>query len=259
MGSSLRSGPKTKRAAGLRLLVTGCAGCPHAAQQGRREGCDPGEACVRALSGRLIDRFFRRMPGLAADYLEDGYWERRAIAARHASVARLEPLLRDPDEVVRRVAAGRVPVEWLDGLTADRDREVRILVAERLAVDRLGWAAVDVDYRVRQVAAQRMPVAQLPRLAMDADREVRKIVARRLPPFALALLAADADAEVRREACARMLPAQAALMLADEDWTVRLAAAERAPREALQGRLRAEPEALVRERIAERCACSDHE
>jgi LRV protein FeS4 cluster len=75
--------------------------------------CKPGACCVTAASGRQIDRFFRAHPGFAADYTQDGFWERGAIAARYLPASQLQPLLTDPDEAVRRVLAYRVPLEWL--------------------------------------------------------------------------------------------------------------------------------------------------
>jgi hypothetical protein len=46
----------------------------------------PGDACIRAHSGRQIDRFLRANPELAINYLSDIFWERRAIAVRYAPV-----------------------------------------------------------------------------------------------------------------------------------------------------------------------------
>ena len=65
--------------------------------------CKPGDCCVAAESGRQIDRFFRAHPLYAADYTQDSFWERRAIAARYLPPHHLRPLLTDPDEAVRRV------------------------------------------------------------------------------------------------------------------------------------------------------------
>jgi hypothetical protein len=96
--------------------------------------CKPGDCCVVAESGRQIDRFFRAHPAYAADYTQDGFWERRAIAARYLPPEQLRPLLTDPDEAVRRVLAYRVPLEWLLELRGDTDREVRITVADRTLV-----------------------------------------------------------------------------------------------------------------------------
>ena len=70
--------------------------------------CQPGRACVHDRYARRIDRFFAWHPYLAADYLEHPYFEVRAIAARHAPVFRLPPLLDDPDETVRWSAAARL-------------------------------------------------------------------------------------------------------------------------------------------------------
>jgi len=182
-----------------------CAACPHRALLSAGH-CVPGDICLIANSGRQIDRFLRRNPQFAEANLADGFWERRAIAARHAPLEALRQRPRDEDEVVRRVVASRLPVDELDDYLHDSDREVRMTVANRLAPQRLNALIGDADYLVRLQVAKRLPHGQLPRMAQDEDREVRKEVARRLPPFALGLMAQDEDAEVRRIVAERMLP-----------------------------------------------------
>jgi hypothetical protein len=209
-----------------------CTVCPHRALLAAGK-CVPGDICLTAQSGRQIDRFLRRNPQVAEDYLDDGFWERRAIAARYAPLEAVRKLPRDADEVVRRVVASRLPIGELDEYLHDTDREVRMTVAERIAPERLSALIGDEDYLVRLQAAKRLPHGQLRRMAGDDDREVRKEVARRLPPFALSLMAKDEDAEVRRIVASRMLPDEVAQMLVDDDWLVRLEAAQRAPLEAI--------------------------
>jgi len=126
--------------------------------------CKPGDCCVVAESGRQIDRFFRAHPEYAADYTQDSFWERRAIAARYLPVHHLRPLLTDPDEAVRRVLAYRVPQEWLLELCNDTDREVRITVTDRLPEQQLELMAEDTDYLVRVYVAKRLPTGRLFRL-----------------------------------------------------------------------------------------------
>lgn len=247
MASSSPASSKPTRPSGLRLLITGCDGCIHHHTLRPAGQCDPQDACVRAMSGRLIDRFFRRNPERAASYLGDPFWERRAIACRYAPLAALEPLLADRDEVVRRVVAYRAPAQWLVRLIQDPDRDVRIIVAEHLPAQGLAWAALDADYRVRLVAAQRLPAGKLMSLAADPDREVRKAVARRLPPFALERLLADPDPEVRWAACERLAPETAIPLLGDDDWRVRHAAVERVPVAYLADMAEGDPDPLVRE------------
>jgi hypothetical protein len=207
-----------------------CTRCPHRAllEQG---GCVPGDICIKANSGRQIDRFLRRHPEYAEHALNDDFWERRAIAARYASLEAVLKQPRDEDEVVRRVVASRLSPVDLSDYIRDSDREVRMTVAERLPPDALGSLIADEDYLVRLQVARRLPHGQLPKMAQDPDREVRKEVARRLPSFALRRMANDEDAEVRRIAASRMLPEDAAAMLVDEDWLVRLEASQRAPLE----------------------------
>lgn len=216
------------------VMRADCSVCPHRALLAEGK-CVPGDICLTAQSGRQIDRFLRRNPQVAQDYLNDGFWERRAIAARYAPLELMRQMPRDTDEVVRRVVASRLPIDELDGYLHDTDREVRMTVAERIAPERLTAFIGDEDYLVRLQAAKRLPHGQLRRMAGDEDREVRKEVARRLPPFALGMMARDEDAEVRRIAAARMLPADAAKMLADSDWVVRLEAAQLAPLENIAG------------------------
>lgn len=77
-----------------------CAHCPLYPSFLEAGRCQPGEACIRAHSGRQIDRFLRRNPDEAEHYLDDIFWERRAIAARHAPVDRIFRLKRDRKSVV---------------------------------------------------------------------------------------------------------------------------------------------------------------
>lgn len=121
------------------------------------EGCKPGDVCILAQSGRQIDRFLKRHPGLAGHYIADEFWERRAIAARYLPTNLLRPLLNDPDEAVRRVLAYRVPLDWLLELRQDSDREVRVTVADRLPETQLELMADDLDYLVRAYVAKRLP------------------------------------------------------------------------------------------------------
>jgi hypothetical protein len=235
------------------VVLADCSACPHRAllEKGR---CVPGDVCVTAHSGRQIDRFLRRNPQFAEDYLSDGFWERRAIAARYAPLESVRMLPMDADEVVRRVVVSRLAKDELGDYLRDPDREVRMTVANRLAPEDLSALLGDQDYLVRLQVAKRLPHGQLRRMAEDEDREVRKEVARRLPPFALSLMMKDADAEVRRIVAQRMLPDDATKMLADGDWVVRLEAVQRAPLEAVAGMVDdAEPDVrvAVRQRLNE--------
>lgn len=111
-----------------------CAACPHSALLCAQR-CEPGDRCVRAHSGRQIDRFFRVNPEFATTYLKDNFWERRAIAVRYAPLECIPPLMHDPDEVVRRTVVTRLPPGELKAMTRDPDREVRITVAQRIDAD----------------------------------------------------------------------------------------------------------------------------
>ena len=69
-----------------------CAACEHAALR-EAAGCEPGRVCLQDAYARRIDRFFARHPHLAAQHLGHGYFEVRAIAARHADVFHLPALI----------------------------------------------------------------------------------------------------------------------------------------------------------------------
>jgi Mg/Co/Ni transporter MgtE len=235
------------------VMLADCSACAHRALLAD-DKCVQGDICITAQSGRQIDRFLRRNPQFAPDYLNDGFWERRAIAVRYAPLEMLRGRPRDADEVVRRVVASRLPIDELDEYLHDADREVRMTVAERIAPERLTALLTDEDYLVRLQVAKRMPHGQLRRMAYDSDREVRKEVARRMPPFALSLLAKDDDAEVRRIVVSRMLPDDAAKMLNDDDWVVRLEAVQLAPLEfitELVDDIEPDVRAAVRQRLDE--------
>jgi hypothetical protein len=207
-----------RNAAAMSAPLGLCAACSYYPEFPDKQRCMPGDACIRAHSGRQIDRFLRLNPGLAEDYLADLFWERRAIAARYAPVDRIFGLKSDSDEVVRRVVATRLPVDLLSSMVKDPDREVRLSVATRLPEAQLAQLVQDADYLIRATIARRLPHGQLSRLANDPEREVRKVVASRLPTFALHLLAKDSEPEVRALVAERALPELATTLLADPEW-----------------------------------------
>ncbi len=180
-----------------------CAACVHAELQALG-GCAPGHSCMQDAYARRIDRFFRTHRGLAHQHLDHAYFEVRAIAARHAAVFSLAPLMQDPDETVRLQVALRVPQGWLKRLRGDAHREVRIRVAMRIAEAELPSMREDPDYQVREVVARRLPEALLPTMAADADAQVRCEVARRIAMPALLRLAADEAESVRRIVAERL-------------------------------------------------------
>ena len=71
-----------------------CDACPHRAlsEVGR---CRLRHACVFDRYAKRIDRFFGWNPALANEYLTHPYFEVRAVAAKHADVFQLPPLLED--------------------------------------------------------------------------------------------------------------------------------------------------------------------
>ncbi len=228
-----------------------CNLCSHKDTLFASGACKPGDCCVRAESGRQIDRFFKAHPGFAPDYAQDPFWERRAIAARYLPSNRLEPMLTDPDEAVRRVLAYRVPLEWLLKLVNDIDREVRVTVADRLPENQLELMADDPDYLVRAYVAKRLPKGRLFRLVADPDTEVRRIVAERIPQVSLGLLANDTEVSIRRIVVQRMDIDDLYLMKNDSDWTVRYEVALRAQPDLLEQML-SDGEEEVRETARQR-------
>jgi len=88
-----------------------CSVCPFRETLLPSARCLPGDVCVRAESGRQIDRFLKRNPHFAPDYLDDRFWERRAIAARaaeRAPLAAARTLVEDPVAEVREIIAQRL-------------------------------------------------------------------------------------------------------------------------------------------------------
>lgn len=191
-------------------------------------GCEPGHACMQEAYARRIDRFFRWHPELGNRHLAHPYFEVRAIAARHADVFRLPPLIGDPDETVRLQLALRLPQAHLAKLADDPHREVRIRVAQRLDPSALATMRTDPDYGVREWVARRLPAALLPLMASDPDRVVRTRVAERIDMPALLRLAGDVEAEVRRVAVTRLPLPLLARLVDDPDWRVRWEVACRA-------------------------------
>ena len=165
-----------------------CGDCPH--EVIRTQGhCDLGRICVRDRRARRIDRFFAANPGEAENYLAHPYFEARALAAKHASVFLLPPLLNDVEPDVRAMAAHRLPVNRIAGLRRDPDRKVRMVVAQRLQGAALIPLLGDADYAVRLVTVKRVSSDALPIAMSDPDP--------------LARLCNDPDPEVRRRARAR--------------------------------------------------------
>ena len=170
-----------------------CSGCNYNPEYLNSRRCTPGDACIRAHSGRQIDRFLRQNRDEAVHFLDDIFWERRAIAVRYSPVDTIFRLKSDPDEVVRRVVVTRLPVEQLEGMIGDPDREVRLSVASRLPEPEVraivaeralpGLAASllqDQEWWVRLAAVANAPVDYLPMLADDPEPEVRDAVKQRL-------------------------------------------------------------------------------
>ena len=82
-------------------------------QWSRRGGVALKHACVNDRYARRIDRFFNWNPELANSYVAHPHFEVRAIAAKHADIFFLPPLLDDPEETVRWNVARRLPKRYI--------------------------------------------------------------------------------------------------------------------------------------------------
>ena len=90
------------------------------------------------------------------------------------------------------MVALRLPVARLGPLMRDPDSKVRIALAQRLAGDDLAELFDDPDYSVRLAAARRAEPALLLRLIEDPDPSVRREVACRAPGYVLPGMTGDA-------------------------------------------------------------------
>ncbi|MEP9348979.1 4Fe4S-binding leucine-rich repeat protein [Xanthobacter sp. KR7-225] len=222
-----------------------CGACVHDAL--RAEGrCRLKHACVNDRYARRIDRFFNWNPELANTYIHHEHFEVRAIAAKHADVFQLPPLLDDPEETVRWNAARRLPKRLILRLRQDPHREVRIRIASLLDDAELVPMLSDPDYYVRMVVARRVAPPLLSRLMEDEEVEVRRVVAQRLPAEWLLRMAQDPAASVRLEAARRLAPDLLARLKDDPDWRVRYEVASRLSPAQL-GALAEDKDVMVRE------------
>ncbi|WP_108681261.1 4Fe4S-binding leucine-rich repeat protein [Methyloceanibacter sp. wino2] len=209
-----------------------CGACAHEALRSE-DKCEPRKACVQDRYARRIDRFFDQNPSLADGYLAHPYFELRAVAAKHATVFRLPPLLKDSEETVRWSAVRRLPYRYLLDLRADPHREVRIRIALTLNDDDLPSMMYDPDYYVRTVVARRISPKHLTSMMHDSEAAVRRVVVSRVEERFLMQMANDAEPSVRLEAARRLTPRQLVLLRRDPDWRVRFHVASNIEGEAL--------------------------
>lgn len=203
-----------------------CASCRHQALR-HVQRCRLQHACVHDRYARRIDRFFDWNPELANDYVTHPHFEVRAIAAKHASVFLLPPLLDDPEETVRWNAARRLPKRLVLRLRNDAHREVRIRIVSVLDDAELLPMMADPDYYVRLMIARRIAPPLLSAMVGDAEPEVRRMVAQRIPTEWLLRMASDQHALVRLEIAQRLAPELLPLLRYDPDWRVRYEVASR--------------------------------
>lgn len=232
-----------------------CGQCEHTLLLADNK-CELKRACVHDRYARRIDRFFDWNPGLANRYLTHAHFEVRAIAAKHADVFSLPPLLKDPDETVRWNAVRRLPTRYLLDLRQDPHREVRIRVAQRLGDADLVPMMSDPDYYVRLVIARRISPALLLRYRVDPEPEVRRVVATRIGPDWAATMAGDEDAGVRLEVARNISPALLDRLKEDDDWRVRHAVASRIDGGQISFFLK-DPDPMVREAALSRLSAVD--
>jgi LRV protein FeS4 cluster len=231
--------------------IADCSLCPFRGKTLLMGRCMPGDTCVFIESGRQIDRFFRMNPNYAAHYLQDKFWERRAIAVRYAPVKLIYNMLNDEDEIVRRAVAMRLPPADLHLLIDDPHRDVRMSVAERIDLQKLEYLADDNDYIVRLAVAKRLAPGRLFRFIKDCDLQIRKCVAERLPEVSLGLMINDEAAEVRRIIAERMSADAVECFINDNDWLVRYTAALKVEQQALYVLIN-DPEPDIREVVRQR-------
>ncbi|MGP8232075.1 MAG: 4Fe4S-binding leucine-rich repeat protein [Methylovirgula sp.] len=229
-----------------------CQVCSHRDLK-ERGTCRPGHACVNDRYARRIDRFFNWNPALADSYVKHDHFEVRAIAAKHATVFLLPPLLDDPDEAVRWNAARRLPKRLITKLRHDPHREVRIRVVTLLEDGELIAMMDDPDYYVRLVICRRIDCNLLLRMVHDDETEVRRVVAARLPQQWLTRMVDDCEAVVRLEVARRLAPDVLHLMKNDSDWRVRYEVASRMDVAEIVG-LSGDEDSLVREVVQARLA-----
>lgn len=227
-----------------------CESCSHLDLK-ERGLCRPGHACVNDRYARRIERFFNWNPALSDSYVKHEHFEVRAIAAKHATVFLLPPLLDDPDEAVRWNAARRLPARLIMKLRHDTHREVRIRVVTLLEDGDLVAMMGDPDYYVRLVICRKVDRNLLLRMVHDEETEVRRVVAARLPQKWLTRMADDEEAVVRLEVARRLAPEALHLLINDPDWRVRYEVASRADVAEVVG-LRDDEDSLVREIVQAR-------
>ena len=180
-----------------------CSTCAHLDMNATGK-CRLSHACVNDRYARRIDRFFHWNPDLANSYVTHPHFEVRAIAAKHAAVFVLLPLLDDPEETVRWNAARRLPKKHILKLRHDPHREVRIRIVSLLDDADLVPMLQDQDYYVRLVIARRLEPHLLEWMLHDEEAEVRRVVAQRVPDDMLMRMAGDPEARVRLEVAQRL-------------------------------------------------------
>lgn len=203
-----------------------CGSCAHAELRAASR-CRLKHACVQDRYARRIDRFFNWNPDLANNYVGHPHFEVRAIAAKHASVFLLPPLLDDAEETVRWNAARRLPKRLIMRLRRDPHREVRIRIVSMIDDADLIPMMSDSDYYVRLVIARKIDPRLLGPLIEDVEPEVRRVVAQRVPRDWLLGMATDTAAGVRIEIAKRLAPDLLSRLRSDADWRVRYEVASR--------------------------------
>lgn len=227
-----------------------CLSCRHLSENAAGL-CRLKHACVNDRYARRIDRFFTWNPSFGNSYIGHPHFEVRAIAARHADIFLLPPLLDDPEETVRWNAARRLPRRHVLRLRSDPHREVRIRIASLLDPADLAPMADDPDYYVRLVVARRVPPPLLACMIDDEEPEVRRVVASRVPAEWLLRITTDPDSLVRLEAARCLAPYLLSRLKHDPDWRVRYEVARRSPLDEIHGAVE-DDDLLVRELVQSR-------
>lgn len=135
-----------------------CAGCPHRNDRLAQGRCAPGDACVKAYSGRQIARLCDRHPDRADRCADDPGLEVGKTVARRLPVEGLG-LMRCDDEGGRRAIAARLPAGELPTLPRYPGWRVRLIVSERAPLETAQLLIDDADCDVAETARERCHAA----------------------------------------------------------------------------------------------------
>lgn len=231
-------------------LPVDCHTCPHRAflEDGQ---CRPAHTCILDRRIKHMDRFLRKHQSMADGFLDHPYFELRAVAAKHASLFRIAPMVNDLEPEVRMTVVARLPYERVKHLANDPDRRVRIGVALKMEGQALIARLGDSDYHVRVVIVRKLSPDLLPIAMHDPEPTVRRWVARRIVENRLIDMRHDKHPMVRLDVAERMAPESLSLFVDDPDLRVRFVAAERIGLDQV-ALFKDDSESIIRDLVAQR-------